>query len=95
LLFFEPVSFAAQLINLVEHSFQERFCRCSGNPSPLKLADFAALTLNLGAHSLDFVPDSLKLHRVLARPKPVRSAGGPLLLGGPPAQVGVGGSKDG
>ena len=59
MLFFEPVSFAAQLINLVEHSFQERFCRCSGNPSPLKLADFAALTLNLGAHSLDFVPDSI------------------------------------
>jgi hypothetical protein len=45
------------------------------DPRPLKLSDFAALTLNLGAHPLNLSPDSVKLHPVLVLPKPVRSAG--------------------
>jgi hypothetical protein len=41
----------------------------------LKLPDFAALTVNLGAHQFDLSTDIIKLHDVLARLGPSRSAG--------------------
>ena len=36
----------------------------------LKLSYFTALTMNLRAHSLNLAPDIIKLHDVLAQPKP-------------------------
>jgi hypothetical protein len=91
----EPVPLGTQPIDAVEHPFQERFGRRRRNPCPLKLPDFPALSLNLGAHPFDLCPDLIKLHDGLERIVPFRSAGeqqrpGALLFG----EVSVG-SKDG
>jgi hypothetical protein len=39
----------------------------------LKLPDFAALPVDLGAHPLYFGSELVKLHGILVRPKPFRS----------------------
>jgi hypothetical protein len=39
---------------------------CSARP--LKLADFAALPVDLGAHPLDFGSEEVKLHGILVQP---------------------------
>jgi hypothetical protein len=75
LLFLEPVPLGTQPIDAVEHPFQQRFGRRRRNPCPLKLPDFPALSLNLGAHPFDLFPNLIKLHDGLARPVPFRSAG--------------------
>jgi hypothetical protein len=50
----------------------------------LKLPDFAALPLNLGAHPLDFGSELVKLHGILVQPKPLRSAAAQPSSGGLP-----------
>jgi hypothetical protein len=75
LLLLELISFGTKLIDLVEHPLQQRFSRSRRNPGSLKLSDFAALTMNLGAHPLNLASDIFKLHNVLARPKPSQAAG--------------------
>jgi hypothetical protein len=61
----------------------------------LKLADFATLTENLDAHSLDLAPDMVKLHDDLARPTPFRSDGGQQSPGALPVREVAGDSKGG
>jgi hypothetical protein len=95
LLFLEPISFGAKLVDLVEHPFQQRFSRSRRNPGSLKLSDFTALTMNLGTHPLSLLPDIIKLHDVLARPKPSQAAGGQRFRSDLPVGEAAAGSKDG
>jgi hypothetical protein len=56
-LFLELVPLDAHPIDFGQHSFQQGFGRGRGNARPLKLADLAALPVDLGAHPLDFGPE--------------------------------------
>jgi hypothetical protein len=47
---------------LVSILYQQSFGRGRGDSRALKLPDFAALPVNLGAHSFDFGPEVVKLH---------------------------------
>jgi hypothetical protein len=58
----EPIPLDAELVDFVEHPLQHRCSRSRRNPGSLKLSDFAALTMNLGAHPLNLAPDIIKLH---------------------------------
>jgi hypothetical protein len=58
----------------------------------LKLADFAALPVDLGAHPLDFGSEVVKLHDVLVQLKPFQSAGAQPSSGGLPFQEPAGDS---
>jgi hypothetical protein len=69
---FQSIPFGTQIVDLVEHSFQEGFGRGRRDPCPLELADFAPLPMNLDPHPLNFGPDEFKLHAL----KPSQSAGG-------------------
>jgi hypothetical protein len=40
----------------------------------LQLSDFTPLSVDLGAHPLDFAADKIKLHDVLVRPRPFQFA---------------------
>jgi hypothetical protein len=44
-------------------------------PRPLQLSDFTALSVDLGAHPLDFAADKIKPHGVPVRPRPFQFAG--------------------
>jgi hypothetical protein len=54
--------------------YRDGFGRGRGYAGPLKLADFAALPVDLDAHSFNFGSDLVKLHDVLVRLKLFRSA---------------------
>jgi hypothetical protein len=73
LFFLELVPLLAHAVDIREHSFQQGFGRGRGYASPLKLADFAALPVDLDAHSFDFGSEVIKLHGILVQPKPFRS----------------------
>jgi hypothetical protein len=66
-LFLELASLGTHPIDAGEHSFQQGFGRGRGYAGPLKLPDFAALPMNLGAHSFNFGSKLIKLHHVLVR----------------------------
>src|SRR5579862_4975135 len=54
----EPVPLGTHPVDVVEHSFQQRLGRGRRYASPLKLVDFAALPMDLGAHPFDFGSDA-------------------------------------
>ena len=60
--FLELVPLGTHPINVGEHSFQQGFGRGRGDARALKLADFAALAVDLRAHPLDFGSELIKLH---------------------------------
>jgi len=95
LISFELVTFGTKLVDLVEHPLQQRFSRSRRNPGSLKLSDFTALTMHLGAHPLNLAPDIIKLHDVLARPSPSQAAGEQRLRSDLPVGEAVAGSRDG
>jgi hypothetical protein len=57
------------------HPCKKQFSRGYGNPCPLQLKNFLSLAGHLHPHSFDLATDMLKLHDVLARLVPFRSAG--------------------
>jgi hypothetical protein len=88
----EFVTLATHPIDAVEHPFQQRFGRGGGYAGPLKLPDFAALPMDLGAHPLNFGSDLIKLHDVLVRLKPFQSGDAQPPSDGLPAREGAGDS---
>jgi hypothetical protein len=57
-IYLELVSFSTKLVDLVQHSLQQRFRRGCGDARPLELSDFTALSLDLGTHPLYLATDS-------------------------------------
>jgi hypothetical protein len=90
--FLELVALHTHPIDLGQHSFQQGFGRGRGNACPLKLADFAALSVDLGAHPLDFGSEMVKLHGILVQPRPFRSGAAKPSSGGLPFPEAAGGS---
>ncbi|MBT1516252.1 hypothetical protein KIP88_38000 [Bradyrhizobium sp. SRL28] len=59
LLLLEPFTLSTKVVDFGVHPCKEEFSRGSGNPCPLKLEDFLALSSDLGAHVLDFGTDAI------------------------------------
>jgi hypothetical protein len=67
----ELVSLGAHSIDVGKHSLQQSLGRGRGYASPLKLPDFAALSVDLGAHSFNFGSEVLEVwHGRLAVERP-------------------------
>jgi hypothetical protein len=54
LLLLEPFTLSTKVVDFGVHPSKEEFSRGGGNPRPLKLEDFLALSSDLDAHMLDF-----------------------------------------
>jgi hypothetical protein len=67
----EPFALGAEVVDLVEHSVEQRLgqgARCSDS---LKLPDLTALALNPAPHALDFASDELDVRHLQASAKPL------------------------
>ena len=60
-IFLEPVPLGAHIVYFSQHSTEEDFGRCRGNPRPLELEDFLPLASNLDAHVVDFPSDEVEV----------------------------------
>ena len=57
LLLFEPVPLVTKVLDLRQHSVQQKLSRCRSNAGALKLQELFALSSDLDAHVLDFGTD--------------------------------------
>jgi hypothetical protein len=64
----EPIPLGAEVIDLRQHSRQQKLSRCSRYAGALELQDLLTLLSELGAHVLDFGTDAIQAHSAPSLP---------------------------